>query len=1336
MSKKFFLNIFAISFSFFLMVSSTSAEVTEWPTFLYCDTVNNQLGSAITPPLPIQNNLRYSGRYFDVDLQEPVDFNFGRFFQDDPMTLGGGSSGPDAQDVHSFTGDPMNLQSKILNSAHSTKGAAYANTGGAALKWFILHGASEPVSLRGDFAFQGWLYGAYDETRMEARAHFSHGVNVVRYPTIATLYRPVVFGGGCVMPGETCGGGSLAGTIPDACFISDGTDHLINYVVRSNPFVILPDIPFSVQIWVNANAAAWVPEDLTGEATAYSDWMDPGLATSYQFGLAELTPEGFTMDTDGDPATHDEVPFSVCGYKLRTTADASTRFQTTESARTKIELNEDLTSTIASLDGTVTGRLAGTFTMSDFQLVTIESGDYLGKGFFKGHFSATLESIVYAGDWKGMAFFSEDDRRIYLKGRLTGTIGGVTDGYLSESTPGSGVYDRLFCTLSVGDLSNEDASAILDLTGHLNYTSQTPYPSSSLELIQSTSSGEMSGENTGQIDLRVSQMRVTRFDCPFFGEGYSVLSFSTPFGTGQGFTYDKTPFTDVHYQRGMVTGPITGTISFVLDEDRATHYLAGTIRRVDLGLPPVADLNVSSWTSPFISPGDRAYYTIKYSNSGTDTAENVRVIMRLAPGLEFISCTSEGIFNPESNEVVFHVGNLLPKRAKYAYVLVKAKWALPWFFSFINEVYIGSDSQEKDTILDPENAVLTPEWNEFQYAHGNDYDVRDTPPNYDPNDPVWQNHKPTSFRDRTLMAIELIKQYNPEWGSYIEQLYNEGKIHHDPDLDSSAWANWIGSRHLYIGYDDMKSNWNDISWNANMYAQCWLAILATKILHEAQHSKQKKAASENGEIGAFITENIMLMQYLYDLVNSGKYDQARELADYIKTMRWTDLKQRNKKWTKAIELSEEMIEQIDAIIKNLNPFQLDPSTAKFTITATITNLNRKGSQLPPDKIQNLSEFITLPEIACDPNAIYGPTGCVSPGQRLDYRIEFENVGKGKAFGVYFTNTLPDGLDDSTLEIGPVFDIQTGTPIAPAGTYDPATRTITWTVGEVGPGKGGEAEFHVNVKGDAPNGTEIIEYATIYFPSVPQTLNTEAAVAVVCLTPPAKEPPRSRPGGPYLGSIGATMTLDARGSYDLDGTIVQYDWDWDGDGTYDQSTANPVIDHKWNEPISGIVTLRVTDNDGLTDEATADLLIRDNRIFVYVDISPGRCPNRINLNNKRVLWVAIPGTDSFDATTIDPSTIRLTRPHVDCSVPPIRWKYVDAATPFDNVTLMPCACHALKGDGRSDLVLKFDAKALIRFLQLDTLPKNTILPLVLNGNLKAAAGGNPITGQDCVKIICK
>jgi uncharacterized repeat protein (TIGR01451 family) len=141
----------------------------------------------------------------------------------------------------------------------------------------------------------------------------------------------------------------------------------------------------------------------------------------------------------------------------------------------------------------------------------------------------------------------------------------------------------------------------------------------------------------------------------------------------------------------------------------------------------------------------------------------------------------------------------------------------------------------------------------------------------------------------------------------------------------------------------------------------------------------------------------------------------------------------------------------------------------------------------------------LVRAARDPNIKYGPAGAVEAGQKLDYKVEFENEGEGIAFGVYFTDILDEDLDDSTLVIGPVKDVKTDAVIGEPGTYYPNTRTITWFVGnggEVGSKEGGYADISVNVRSDAPRGTEIINYGTVYFPSVPEETRTNAIVSII------------------------------------------------------------------------------------------------------------------------------------------------------------------------------------------------------------------------------------------------
>jgi len=68
------------------------------------------------------------------------------------------------------------------------------------------------------------------------------------------------------------------------------------------------------------------------------------------------------------------------------------------------------------------------------------------------------------------------------------------------------------------------------------------------------------------------------------------------------------------------------------------------------------------------------------------------------------------------------------------------------------------------------------------------------------------------------------------------------------------------------------------------------------------------------------------------------------------------------------------------------------------------------------------------------------------------------------------------------------------------------------------------------------------------------------------------------GGPYTGVVGTPITFDASGSYDPDGSIDSYCWDFDLDGTF-VCSGDPVCEHTWGSPFSGVVPFRIVDNEG-------------------------------------------------------------------------------------------------------------------------------------------------------------
>lgn len=129
--------------------------------------------------------------------------------------------------------------------------------------------------------------------------------------------------------------------------------------------------------------------------------------------------------------------------------------------------------------------------------------------------------------------------------------------------------------------------------------------------------------------------------------------------------------------------------------------------------------------------------------------------------------------------------------------------------------------------------------------------------------------------------------------------------------------------------------------------------------------------------------------------------------------------------------------------------------------------------------------------------------------------------------------------------------------------------------------------------------------------------------------------------------------------------------------------------------------------------------------VPVDIKPQSCPNPFNVNSKGVLPVAILGTDGFDVTDVDPSTVLLV------GVAPLRWALEDVATPFEPFTgKQDCFedCTTEGPDGYPDLTFKFDRHEVVT--ALGEVSDGDCLVLELTGSLY---GGADIIGQDVVLI---
>jgi hypothetical protein len=102
------------------------------------------------------------------------------------------------------------------------------------------------------------------------------------------------------------------------------------------------------------------------------------------------------------------------------------------------------------------------------------------------------------------------------------------------------------------------------------------------------------------------------------------------------------------------------------------------------------------------------------------------------------------------------------------------------------------------------------------------------------------------------------------------------------------------------------------------------------------------------------------------------------------------------------------------------------------------------------------------------------------------------------------------------------------------------------------------------------------------------------------TPTPNEPPVADAGADQTVLVNQTVYFDGSGSYDNDGSIVDYSWDF-GDGNYALG-VNP--DHIYSGPGVYTVTLTVTDDDDDTDQDSCMITVNQNPPPGNIEILPG------------------------------------------------------------------------------------------------------------------------------------
>ena len=164
---------------------------------------------------------------------------------------------------------------------------------------------------------------------------------------------------------------------------------------------------------------------------------------------------------------------------------------------------------------------------------------------------------------------------------------------------------------------------------------------------------------------------------PYDGEGFSIISYSTQAGSGEGWTYGKLNSSQQTELKGLFTSPYLGIVSGFLDETKSPRALTLTIERPDFNSPPKADLQIARVSGPgSASPGETVNIFVEYRNDGLKSAENSSVVVYSSLAGEATTVSNGGVYDYDKQQLTWNLPSIAPQTNGFKYYKLHIPWGL------------------------------------------------------------------------------------------------------------------------------------------------------------------------------------------------------------------------------------------------------------------------------------------------------------------------------------------------------------------------------------------------------------------------------------------------------------------------------------------------------------------------------------------------------------------------------------------------------------------------------------------------------------------------------------
>jgi len=237
-------------------------------------------------------------------------------FTDSPMSF---STSDANTSINSFA-DPGNfIVNTNVSSANGTHPSSASSADGVG-QWFILSGgiSGSLVSVTTDIYFQGHI--SAPSVQSNTIASFTNYLSFVSSTSSLIREYPIVMNG-TVNPDYAGEPFSLGGTVPNFVQTNPG-EYEVNYIIRSNPFVVTEGQAFRLGLVLNSNAQ----NSSTNGSIAYVSF-DPGFATSSLFPSVDgLFSTGFALASPSGNGMYSYADLSTGGYAMSAVPEPTTMF--------------------------------------------------------------------------------------------------------------------------------------------------------------------------------------------------------------------------------------------------------------------------------------------------------------------------------------------------------------------------------------------------------------------------------------------------------------------------------------------------------------------------------------------------------------------------------------------------------------------------------------------------------------------------------------------------------------------------------------------------------------------------------------------------------------------------------------------------------------------------------------------------------------------------------------------------------------------------------------------------------------------------------------------------